>query len=446
MRKLFTTVATLAVCLVGLAQNNYTLEQLRDSAKVNNSALKSARYDAQAATEQRKEAFTKFFPNISAAGVWFATNNGMAKVEIDPSKYLSPGIAQILAQILPAEAIAALGNPISIEMMKNGLLGSVMAVQPVFAGGQIVNGNKLAKVGEEAGQLQLQLAENEAVHGVEEYFWKLVSLKEKVKTINAVEQLLNDINKNVSAAVDAGVVLRNDLLQVQLRQNDIESQKLKLNNGIRLVKMLLAQLCGLQEDDFTITYALREDLPMVPREDHAAALPQTTEYKLLGKQLEATQLQKKMEVGKYLPTLAVGAGYSYHNLLDRDYNFGMIFATVRIPISDWWGGSHAIKRKKLAVLKAQEDLDSKSRLLSIRMQNAWNGVEESWEEYAIALKSIEQAQENLRIYKNCYDAGTSTMTDLLQAQLLYQQAMDKKTEAYSAYMMKVLEYNQAIGK
>jgi outer membrane protein TolC len=80
------------------------------------------------------------------------------------------------------------------------------------------------------------------------------------------------------------------------------------------------------------------------------------------------------------------------------------------------------------------------------MQNAWNGVEESWEEYAIALKSIEQAQENLRIYKNCYDAGTSTMTDLLQAQLLYQQAMDKKTEAYSAYMMKVLEYNQAIGK
>ena len=212
MRKLFTTVATLAVCLVGLAQNNYTLEQLRDSAKVNNSALKSARYDAQAATEQRKEAFTKFFPNISTAGVWFATNNGMAKVEIDPSKYLSPSIAQILAQILPAEAIAALGNPISIEMMKNGLLGSVMAVQPVFAGGQIVNGNKLAKVGEEAGQLQLQLAENEAVHGVEEYFWKLVSLEEKVKTINAVEQLLNDINKNVSAAVDAGVVLRNDLL------------------------------------------------------------------------------------------------------------------------------------------------------------------------------------------------------------------------------------------
>ncbi len=436
----------LAVSLIGLAQNNYTLEQLKDSAKVNNSALKSARYDAQAAREQRKEAFTKYFPNVSAGGLWFAANKGMTKTEIDPSQYLDPNLAQILAQILPAETMAALGNPISIEMMKNGLLGSVMAVQPVFAGGQIVNGNKLAKVGEEAGALQLRLAENEAARGVEEYFWQLVSLEEKVKTVNAVEQLLSDINKNVSAAVDAGVVLRNDLLQVQLRQNDIESQKLKLNNGIRLVKMLLAQLCGLQEDEFTIEYNLREDLPMAAREDHAAALPQTAEYQLLGKQLEASQLQKKMEVGKYLPTVAVGAAYSYHNLLDRDRSFGMIFAMVRIPISDWWGGSHAIKRKKLAVLKAQEDLDSKSRMLRIRMQNAWNGVEESWEEYSISLKSIEQAQENLRIYKNCYDAGTSTMTDLLQAQLLYQQAMDKKTEAYSAYMIKLLEYNQALGK
>jgi hypothetical protein len=45
--------------------------------------------------------------------------------------------------------------------MKNGTIGSLMAVQPVFAGGQIINGNKLAKVGEEVSRLQLQLSENE---------------------------------------------------------------------------------------------------------------------------------------------------------------------------------------------------------------------------------------------------------------------------------------------
>lgn len=54
--------------------------------------------------------------------------------------------------------------------------------------------------------------------------------------------------------------------------------------------------------------------------------------------MEAARLQQKLKVGQYLPTVGIGAGYMYHNLLDKDRPFGMVFATVAIPISDWWGG------------------------------------------------------------------------------------------------------------
>jgi outer membrane protein TolC len=433
-------------CTISASAQTYSLEQIKDSALNHNIAIRSAQHSLDAAKEQRKEAFTKYFPNISGTGLWFNANKGMAQTTLNLSENISPELGATLAQMFPPEALAALANPISISMMKNGTIGSLMAVQPVFAGGQIINGNKLAKVGEDVSRLQMQLSENEVEKTAEQYFWQLASLQEKMKTIEAVDTLLSDIRKDVEVALKAGVAMRNDLLQVQLRQNEVASQKLKLQNGLSLVRMLLSQYCGLRDTSFVIAYQTDASSPLLSKQDHDQALSATAEYQLLGKQVEAANLQKKLAVGQNLPTVAVGAGYTYHNLLDNDHTFGMLFATVNVPITDWWGGSHAIKRRKIEYQKAEEQFIDNAELLKIRMQNAWNGVEESYQQLLLAQLSIEQAEENLRMNRDYYRAGTSKMSDLLEAQLLYQRACDKHTDAYADYQNKLLEYRQAIGQ
>ena len=80
------------------------------------------------------------------------------------------------------------------------------------------------------------------------------------------------------------------------------------------------------------------------------------------------------------------------------------------------------------------------------MQGAWNDVEEAYRQLDIAKRSIAQAEENLRISRNTYRAGTITMSDLLQAQLLYQQALDKHTDALADYHNKVVAYRHAVGR
>lgn len=444
MKKILSIIAL--GCSISVSAQTYTLEQLKDAALRNNITVRNAQRSVEAAQQQRKEAFTKYFPNVSGTGLWFNANKGMAQTTINPSEVMSPEMGASLAQIFPPEALAALTNPISISMMKNGTIGSLMALQPVFAGGQIINGNKLAKVGEDVSRLQLQLSENEVEKTTEQYFWQLASLQEKMKTINAVDTLLADIHKDVDVAVRAGVAMRNDLLQVQLRQNDVESQHLKLQNGISIVRMLLAQYCGLDQTEFALDYQTELSSPLPQKQDHSQALLGTAEYQLLGKQVEATSLQKKMTVGQNLPSVAVGAGYNYHNLLENDHTFGMVFATVSVPITDWWGGSHAIKRKKIEYQKAVDEQHDKAQLLQIRMQNAWNNVEEARQQLDIAKRSIEQAEENLRLNRNFYRAGTSKMSDLLEAQLLYQQSLDRRTDAYADYQNKLLEYRQATGQ
>ena len=442
MKKIILSISV-SLCSIILHAQTYTLQQLKDSALQNNIAIRTARHDIEAASQQRKEAFTKFFPNVSGTGLWFNANRGMAKMDVNPSEMISPDMGAALAQSFPAEALAALANPISISMMKNGTIGSLMALQPIFAGGQIVNGNKLAKVGEDVSRLQLHLSENEVEKTTEQYYWQLVSLQEKTKTVAAVDTLLADIEKDVKVAVKAGVALPNDLLQVQLRRNDVASQKLKLENGISIVRLLLAQFCGLSEsDDLSVKI---EESPSSLFTFHSS-LSNLPEYQLLQKQVEATKLQKKMAIGQQLPSVAVGAGYNYHNLLDNDHTFGMIYATISVPISGWWGGSHAVKRKKIEQQKAEEQLADNAQLLQIRMQNAWNNVVEARQQLDLSQRSIEQAEENLRLNRNYYHAGTSTMSDLLEAQMLYQQALDKHTDAYADLQNKLLEYRQATGQ
>ena len=443
MRKIFVFIA-FSLCCNFLAAQTYNLDQILDSARQNNIAVRAAQHNIEAAQQQRKEAFTKYFPNVSAKGAWFNATKDMAEMTVNPSEMLSPQVAADLAQVLPASALAALATPTSISMLKDGVLGTVTAVQPVFAGGQIVNGNRLAKVGEEVSRLQLQLSENEVEKKAEQYFWQLASLQEKMKTIQAAQELLGDIHKDVDVAVRAGVAMPNDMLQVQLRQNEVESQKLKLQNGLSVVRMLLAQYCGLRDTSFAINYSVDE--PMFNGQCSMGNVETLPEYQLLGKQVEAAKLQRKMTVGQNLPTVGVGVGYNYHNLFDKGRSFGMVFATVDVPISDWWSGSHAIKRKQIAQQKAEEQLADNTELLKIRMQNAWNGVQESYQQLLLAQRSIEQAQENLRLNRNYYQAGTSKMSDLLQAQLLYQQAQDKRTDAFSDYQNKLLEYKHSVGQ
>lgn len=54
-----------------------------------------------------------------------------------------------------------------------------------------------------------------------------------------------------------------------------------------------------------------------------------------------------MALVKNLPTLAVGAGYMYDNLMDNSHPFAIGFVSLSVPVSGWWGGSHAVKRQKL---------------------------------------------------------------------------------------------------
>lgn len=405
------------------AQRTFTLDECLEQALSNNVRMRNAENEIRMAEHDRKNAFTRYFPSVSASGGGFIANKGLMELNMGPD--------------------------MSMSMMKDGVVGGVSATLPLFAGGQIVNGNKLAKVSEEVSRTRYRLSENEVRLTTENYYWQVVTLKEKLRTLEVVEARLDTLTRDVEAAVQAGVTTRNDLLQVQLRQNEIKSNRLNVENALALSRELLAQYMGMGLDSVDVAYAMEGRLPEEPAGlflPPESALPRTGEYDLLRQNLEATRLQKKIAVGKNLPTVAIGGGYYYDDLLDVGMDFWVGFATVSVPLSGWWGGSHDIKKQKLQVKNTENQLNDQSEMLMIRMRQSWNDLNDAYKQVGIALTSIDQATENLRMQSDYYAAGTCTMSDLLDAQTLFQQSRDKYVEAYAQYEVKKREYLQATGR
>jgi outer membrane protein TolC len=451
MKKIISLLACSVCCGFAAAQQTYSLDQLKQLAVENNYNLRSARNAIEQSKQQQSEAYTKYFPVLSASGAAVTFDKPLLEFELD--------LPVQLGSLLPA----GVNLPTSISMMKHGVFGSVSAVQPVFMGGQIINGNKLAKVGVEASEIQLEASEDQVEMTTEQYYWQMVSIKEKLHTLNTVHDMLVELEKDVSNRVRVGAVNRNDLLQVQLRKGEVESMQLEVENTLATISQLLAQHVG--KTDEAIDVSVPADLsnmatadvrsqhievPALPaslRQDHQAALNATPQYRLLEKNVEVHRLQHKMKVGSNLPKVGVGANYSWNNFfVDDGRGSGMLFAAVQIPISGWWGGSHAIKKQKMALDDAREQLTDNSEKLIIRMNSAWAAVETSHKKLVIAHDAIAQAEENLRLNKDYYRVGTTKMTDLLLAQEQYQQACDRYTDAYATLQTKILEYRQATGQ
>ena len=432
MKRLFATMITLLPLMPAVAQGHreyeadslLTAERCAEMAIANNAAMRNAAKNEESARETRCEAFTKYFPQVSASAAAFRTHNDILEYDFF--------------------------NLITLGIIDRGKVAGVQAVQPVFMGGQIVNGNRLAKVGEEAAELQARQTSDRVRLTARTYYWRLVTLNAARQTLEKALQTLDTLDLQVQAAVDAGIATRNDLLKVQLKRNTYRADMVDLDNGIDLFGRLLGQYIGLPEGVRPVpVVAVPDSMPLLPDAVYMLpddALPQTADYQLLNKNIEAKKLEKRMEVGKNLPTVALGAGWFYHDVLRQDHNFGAVMVAVNIPLSGWWGGSHAIRKKEIAVQVAQNEFSDLSQKLEIEMSDKWNNLTSAHRKMAIAREAIGQSEENLRLNRAYYDAGMCTVTDMLEAEALNRQAEDDFTAAYGAFCVAYDEYLNATGR
>ena len=73
---------------MAVAQHRYTLHQCKQEALKNNIAIRKADNNIRSAEEQHKEAYTNYFPNVSASGAYFHANKALVEGTVNPAEYI----------------------------------------------------------------------------------------------------------------------------------------------------------------------------------------------------------------------------------------------------------------------------------------------------------------------------------------------------------------------
>ena len=411
----------------------------------NNKAIKNAEFDVQSSMETKKAAFTNYFPKVSAMGMAMKSADYLIKGTI-PSMNL-PVYDGNLASLANVSQYAYIPN-IPINALNYINMASISVTQPLFAGGRIVNGNKLAKLGYEVNRQKKLMSTSDVLVKTENLYWNTIALQDKLTTLNSYEKLLNQLLSDVSVSVKAGLAQRSDLLKVQLKLNEVEMNKLKLENGISLSTRALCQHIGIDYDSTVVLVQplVPTELPLQASNENSDAVKNRHEYQLLNKALEAEKLQKKMVLGEYLPQVALGGMGYISDVENKTSSNAMAYVSVSVPISDWWGGSHKLKESQIKIQQASNKLSETTELLNLQIEQSKNELNETKFQIKTSQASIDQSKENLKVVNDNYKAGVSSISDLLEAQALYQDAQNQFSDAVCMYKIKVANYRSAIGK
>ena len=427
-----------------LGQNADTLrlsvQNCIDLALANNLELQNSQLEIDKAMMTKREAQTAYLPTVTAQAVAFDALNPMITVGIDDI-----GNAQLRQMLysLYAEYGAQLGLQKEYSFVQNGVILNAMALEPVYVGGRIRNGNRLAELGIEAAGYQSLMKEDEVRLKAECLYWQIVALEEKNATLDQLDRLLDTLDKDLSGAIDAGLALPTDQYKLRVKQNESQLNRRQLNDGIVLLKMLLAQYIGVDWQALALVDTLGlETEPTSYFQEASEAVALRNESHLLDLSLQAEGLRRKMTLGESLPSIMVGGSLNCHTVLDHAKPNAMVFAMVQVPITDWHKTSIRLRQHDLNAEMAENTRRDLTEKMELQTNQAWFNLEQSWLRIGMAQTALNDAEANLKISEDYYEAGLVALSDVLEAQTLLKQSRDELTDSRVEYRINLATYRQ----
>jgi len=443
MKKCF-VILCLIMAVAGFAQEPDTtrlsVQDCIDMALENNIELKNSQLEIDKAKATKDQARAEYFPTVSAQSLAFDAVNPMFSIGIEDIE--NAEIRQLLYTFY-AEYGHLLGLEKEYSFIQNGVLFNAMVTEPLYVGGRIRNGNKLASLGIDAAETQTKMKEDEVRLQTETLYWQIVSLQEKVTTLDQLDQLLDTLDKDLTGAIEAGLAMPTDQYKLRVKQNESQLNRKKLTDGITLLKMALAQYIGADWQTMMLTDTLGLEVePSAYFQVAADAVALRNESHLLDLSLQAEGLKKKMTFGEALPSLLVGASASYHTIFRHNKPNAMVFAVLQVPITDWYKTSIKMKKHDLDTEMAENTRRDLTEKMEMQTNQAWFNLEQSWLRISMARTALKDAEANLKITDDYYEAGLVALSDLLEAQTMLKLSRDEFTDSRVEYRINLMKYKQ----
>lgn len=451
--------------------NRWPLDTLRARAVSNNKSLLMAEQNKVAAHYTHKSATTNFLPKISGTAAYMYTSRELSLLSDNQKQTLSnigTGLSAMVPDLAPlAPKLNAAGSGLVDALhtdTRNAGVMAVMLTQPIYMGGKIRAYNKITEYAEQAAGTMYDKTLQDIIVEVDDAYWNLVALHSKKKLAEGYKALVDKLESDVEQLVKEGMATKSDLLSVKVKVNEAGVTLIQVNNGIELSRMNLCRICGLDmdqpievEDDMDDKEQSAETIANGGLAGQAADnLVQQAESNR--KELQALNLKNKIYDEKiklaraeYLPKLALVGGYmasnpsvfnSFEHRLKGMWNVGV---TLNVPILTLGDRSYKVKAAKAEACMHRYETEEVKEKIELQVNQCLQKLQESLERYQTTLRSVDEAEENLRYANLGMKEGVVTLSNVMEAQTAWLKAKSEWVNAQVDVRLANLYLKKAIG-
>ncbi len=438
------------------AQRMLTLEECRNLAIQNNKELQISGEKIKMADNEKKAAFTKYFPQLSANGAYMWNQKDINLLDMGAlSSSLSSSLGG-LAQLPMIQHLMSGVNDMQHLDVQNIWVGNVSLVQPVFMGGKIVNYNQITKFAKQLAESMNNLQLQDLIYKTDETYWQVISLVNKKKLADAYVDLLRKMDSDVTAMIYEGVATEADGLSVKVKLNEAEMAQTKVENGLALTRMLLAQICGLSlEEDLSLADEKLDNFPVETTQASAdlnEAFMNRNELRSLDLATKIYKRKERIALAEMLPNVALAANYfvtnpnvfnGFKNDFAGMFNVGVM---VKVPLSGWWEGTYRRNSAKAETrIKTLEWQDAREKI-ELQVNQSVYKVNEAGKKLIASSRNMENVEENLRRANFGFEEGVIPALNLMEAQTAWVSARSSLIDAQIEVKLTEVYLSKALGK
>ena len=438
------------------AQRMLTLEECRNLAIQNNKELQISGEKIKMADNEKKAAFTKYFPQLSANGAYMWNQKDINLLDMGAlSSSLSSSLGG-LAQLPMIQHLMSGVNDMQHLDVQNIWVGNVSLVQPVFMGGKIVNYNQITKFAKQLAESMNNLQLQDLIYKTDETYWQVISLVNKKKLADAYVDLLRKMDSDVTAMIYEGVATEADGLSVKVKLNEAEMAQTKVENGLALTRMLLAQICGLSlEEDLSLADEKLDNFPVETTQASAdlnEAFMNRNELRSLDLATKIYKRKERIALAEMLPNVALAANYfvtnpnvfnGFKNDFAGMFNVGVM---VKVPLTGWWEGTYRRNSAKAETrIKTLEWQDAREKI-ELQVNQSVYKVNEAGKKLIASSRNMENAEENLRRANFGFEEGVIPALNLMEAQTAWVSARSSLIDAQIEVKLTEVYLSKALGK
>jgi outer membrane protein TolC len=434
-RRLLAMAFVLSLPATGAAQATVTLEEAMSRARTATPEARAAAAAVEESAARVEQARSRFFPRVDVTG---SVQRGNQPVYV---------FSSTLSQRRFTQANFDLPNLNHPDPVTN-IRTAVSVNQSVYDGGANRVGVSTAQLQQQLSSLDQARATHDLALGAARAFIRVLQFEAAARASTAAVTAADSDLDRTRRRRDVGLVTDADVLAVEVHLADVRQQQIATGGELDVARVELANAIGLPLDEPIVvarpaSSTRNPDAAVLVRE----ALTARPELRQAEVRERLAENDERSATAAFLPHVAIEGAWEFNGGSWATQRSGWIVGgTVALNVFNGFADRARRTEARHMQSRAAAEREQVERRIEVEVRGAVARLTAAQARATAGMAALTQARESQRIIRDRYEAGLTSVTDMLRAAEAVLDAESRATAADMDAILEAIALDRAVGR